>query len=252
MGIFKRFIAKFCNYKKVKSGTDESKKPEKITIPIIYSSSGKSLIHTLFDASNDFIDDVLVDNIKSKLIKSKDKDLEFVVHTDGGDMSSIKQICDSIIVYKKENPTAKVSVIVPYKSFSAGTLMLLLADELVFSNYTHLSPFDVQVNDNFTPADYAELVTFKQIKCDDKNVLHNQVCQRVRETFDKMLEKYIKYSPRIKTEEQIEKIKKLGKGDMLHSHLLSIDELDEYGIVPDRMDELTLKYFKKIIKNNKF
>lgn len=240
-------------YKKIeeKKQECENKKKNKITIPIIHNPRKKSLFDSLFNTNEDCINDETVRTVKSKLSETENKNLEFIIHTDGGDMCSIKQICDSVIMYKRNNPSAKLTIIVPYKAFSAGTMLLLLADELIFSNYTHLSPFDIQVNKYFTPQDYEKLMVLKQEKCKDASVLYNQVCKRAQDTFNAMLDKYIKYSPKFDTDEKRDKIKKLSKGDMLHSHLLSIDELDEYGIAPDKiLDTVELLTLKKKYFNN--
>jgi hypothetical protein len=73
---------------------------------------------------------------------STDDNLDLMLHTPGGDIDSAEKL---IYMVRKKVRNAQLRIIVPDFAKSAGTLMVLGADEVVMSDTSELGPIDPQV-----------------------------------------------------------------------------------------------------------
>jgi hypothetical protein len=93
---------------------------------------------------DDDIEDV--DNIFRKLgydDKNKIKDLDVLLHTNGGDPNSAYQIAQVIREFSEE-----VTFLVPISAVSAGTIMCLCADDILLGDYGVLSSIDISFGED--------------------------------------------------------------------------------------------------------
>ncbi len=74
--------------------------------------------------------------------------IDLVLFTKGGDVHTALRLVELIYEYTKN-----FSVIVPYKAYSAGTLICLGASQLIMTKMAELSPVDPNVTSVFNPPD---------------------------------------------------------------------------------------------------
>lgn len=77
---------------------------------------------------------------KSKKSKKPKEDLVVIMHTPGGELSSVESITRYI-----HNVFKKVTVIVPVRSMSAGAMFCLSCDKIIISRAGQLGPTDPQI-----------------------------------------------------------------------------------------------------------
>ena len=80
-------------------------------------------------------------------INPKEK-IDLYIFTKGGDVLTALRLVELIYEY-----CSKFSVLVPYKSYSAGTLICLGASEIVMTKMGELSPVDPNITSVFNPED---------------------------------------------------------------------------------------------------
>lgn len=80
-------------------------------------------------------------------IKETDK-IDLFIFTKGGDVLTALRLVELIYEYCN-----KFSVLIPYKSYSAGTLVCLGASEIVMTKMAELSPVDPNITSVFNPED---------------------------------------------------------------------------------------------------
>lgn len=78
----------------------------------------------------------------------KSKKLDLYLYTKGGDVLTALRLVQLIYEY-----TDNFSVLVPYKAYSAGTLIALGAKEVVMTKMSELSPVDPNVTSAFNPTE---------------------------------------------------------------------------------------------------
>jgi hypothetical protein len=66
--------------------------------------------------------------------------LDLILHTSGGYMNAARRIALLLREY-----AASIHILVPYKAKSAGTLLCLVADQLLLGKLSEISPIDVQL-----------------------------------------------------------------------------------------------------------
>ncbi|MFZ5967846.1 MAG: SDH family Clp fold serine proteinase [Bacillota bacterium] len=80
-------------------------------------------------------------------LESREK-IDLFLYTKGGDVLTALRLVELIYEY-----TDNFSVIIPYRSYSAGTLVSLGASELLMTKMAELSPVDPNVTSMFNPTD---------------------------------------------------------------------------------------------------
>lgn len=68
-----------------------------------------------------------------------DKDLDIIIHTNGGSLFAAETIINAIFSRK-----GKVRIHIPYYACSAGTLIALAADEIIMHEHAYIGPIDPQ------------------------------------------------------------------------------------------------------------
>ncbi len=79
---------------------------------------------------------------------NNDKKIDLFLYTKGGDVLTTLRLVHLIYEY-----TDKFSVLVPYKAYSAGTLICLGASEISMGKMSELGPVDPNVTSRFNPQD---------------------------------------------------------------------------------------------------
>lgn len=82
-----------------------------------------------------------------ELMKNTDK-VDLLIYTKGGDVLTALRVAELIYEY-----TDKFSVLIPFRAYSAGTLISLGASEIVMTKMGELSPVDPNVTGVFNPED---------------------------------------------------------------------------------------------------
>jgi hypothetical protein len=179
----------------------------------------------------------------------KNRDIDLVIDSNGGDVCAVKMICETLITYRKKNTENKIRAYVMYTALSGATLIALCADELYLSDYAHLGLVDPQVFD-VSKYDIANLMTKKDSAWDISYIIESKIAN-ASELIDKLLDKIInnniKYNP---TKDLI--IKNLTEGKV-HGAGFTVDDLKSIGIRPDGdIPERIYKFFEQQkIKNEK-
>jgi ClpP class serine protease len=119
-------------------------------------TSGEIGLHTALNFNNKIRS--ISNNIKSQNIS--DVDLVLFVNTVGGELSSVKMICDTMQIFK-ETHNGKCFVVVDNYAFSGGTMIALSADIIMMDDFARLSKIDPQL-------DGIAIRHYENIKIDDK------------------------------------------------------------------------------------
>lgn len=72
----------------------------------------------------------------------KNKGLDLILHTPGGDLAATQSIVDYLYSFF----SGDVRVIVPHTAMSAGTMMACASKEIVMGKHSNLGPIDPQIN----------------------------------------------------------------------------------------------------------
>lgn len=72
----------------------------------------------------------------------KDKGLDLILHTPGGDLAATQSIVDYLFSFFSGN----VRVIIPHTAMSAGTMMACASKEIIMGKHSNLGPIDPQIN----------------------------------------------------------------------------------------------------------
>lgn len=72
----------------------------------------------------------------------KNKGLDLILHTPGGDSAATQSIVDYLYSYFGGN----IRVIVPHTAMSAGTMIACSAKEIIMGRHSNLGPIDPQIN----------------------------------------------------------------------------------------------------------
>lgn len=78
----------------------------------------------------------------------KTRQIDLFLYTRGGDTNSVWPIISLLREYCE-----KLTVIVPFRAHSSGTIMCLGADEIVMTEFSQLSPIDPMTGNLFNPTD---------------------------------------------------------------------------------------------------
>jgi hypothetical protein len=146
-------------------------------------------------------------HVTNLLSKTRGKNINLIVETMGSSISNVLPISNCLHIYKKLNPDNKVKIHVPRYSYSSGSIIALMADELYLNDYAFLSPVDTQLGidiEVFSINDYIEYSADENGKTMDitKNSLMLSIISKKYDNLSKFIfSKYIfngdtKYSPK--------------------------------------------------------
>lgn len=110
------------------------------TIAIIHNSRPLNL--TLNDTSITI--KTHMEFIKEYEQMDKDKDINIIMHTVGGALSSAEAICNCILNHKNGNHKGQIIMYIPYYSYSGGCMIALACDKIIMGRNAILGPCDAQ------------------------------------------------------------------------------------------------------------
>lgn len=224
-----------------------------------WSSKHKKLDHKLNKYIIDIEDsETFMERIYHILQKEKDKSLDIIIHTIGGDIMNSDVIMNVILNYKHN-----VNVYVPCFAFSAGTMLTLCANNIYMNEISLLSPIDPQMTykiDKFisctsSSKHLADLLKNKTANnIDDTIYLHAIESRYLHDDNIKNLRNILHKRYKL-TKKNIKRIiKKLASGLDPHHKPINIDMLKDMNIpfkqkIPEQINNIFNKY---VIIKNKF
>jgi ATP-dependent protease ClpP protease subunit len=168
----------------------------------------------------------IVRNLKTISIKLKEEnktkyDIIIFIDTCGGEVGSVKMICDAIKTFKKQFD-GKLIVIIPEKALSAGTIIALSADEIMMNDYSLISKIDPQLMG----------VATKHFESNnDKNLLSNVLYGHVRDcngTINAIINQHIK--PQYEPDVFKNIMDELLLSESLHENTYNKEEFEKMGL----------------------
>ena len=161
--------------------------------------------------------------------------LDLVLHTPGGLVLAATQIARAIFKH-----TGKVTVFVPHYAMSGGTLIALVADEIIMCEHAVLGPVDPQLGE-YPAASIVKAVRQKPIaEVDDKTLIladqaEKALFQMEHEVTELLADKY-------PTEKASELAKLLASGTWTHDYPITYERARELGLhVRSNMPENMLR-----------
>ncbi|HEY9206489.1 MAG TPA: ATP-dependent Clp protease proteolytic subunit [Candidatus Methanoperedens sp.] len=175
-----------------------------------------------------YIDVEDAEEILRGIREAKDKPVDLILHTPGGQLHASIQIAKAL-----KNHTAKTRVFVPHYSMSGGTIIAIAANEIVMDKDASLGPIDPQVGDFlrgvFPAPSWLHVAAKKGLEADDVTLMMGDISEKVlnfmRKEVDGLLEG--KFKDRDKQKEVVEKL--IG-GEMVHSQFISAQDAKELGL----------------------
>lgn len=166
--------------------------------------------------------------------------LDLVLHTPGGLVLAATQIARAIFKH-----SGKVTVFVPHYAMSGGTLIALVADEIVMCDHAVLGPVDPQLGE-YPAASIVKVVRQKPIsEIDDKTLIladqaEKALLQMEREVTELLADKY-------PGEKASELAKLLASGTWTHDYPITYERARELGLhvgngMPENMLRLMQLY----------
>ena len=175
-----------------------------------------------------YIDVEDAEEILRGIREAKDKPVDLILHTPGGQLHASIQIAKAL-----KDHSAKTRVFVPHYSMSGGTIIALAANEIVMDKDASLGPIDPQVGDFlrgvFPAPSWLHVAAKKGLEADDVTLMMGDISEKVlnfmRKEVDGLLEG--KFKDRDKQKEVVEKL--IG-GEMVHSQFISAQDAKELGL----------------------
>lgn len=160
--------------------------------------------------------------------KAKDRPVDLILHTPGGQLHASIQIARAL-----KNHSAKTRVFVPHYSMSGGTIIALAADEIIMDTDASLGPIDPQVGDFlrgiFPAPSWLHVAAKKGLEADDVTLMMSDISEKVlnfmRTTVNELLDDKF-----IDKEKQKQVVEKLIGGEMVHSQIISAIDAKALGL----------------------
>jgi hypothetical protein len=96
----------------------------------------------------------------------KDMDLDIIIQSDGGLISSSDAIINILLMYKN-----KINIYILNSAYSAASMITLVGDNIYMKNYSLLSAVDPQISDeNINNGEYIPAKTYINIKKREKKI----------------------------------------------------------------------------------
>ncbi len=160
--------------------------------------------------------------------EAKDKPIDLIIHTPGGQLHASIQIAKAL-----KNHSAKTRVFVPHYSMSGGTIIALAASEIIMDKDASLGPIDPQVGDFlrgvFPAPSWLHVAKKKGLEADDVTLMMGDISEKVlnfmRTTVNELLDG--KFGD---NEKQKQVVEKLIGGEMVHAQLISAADAKALGL----------------------
>jgi len=175
-----------------------------------------------------YIDVEDAEEVLRAIREAKDKPIDLIIHTPGGQLHASVQIAKAL-----KNHPAKTRVFVPHYSMSGGTIIALAANEIIMDKDASLGPIDPQVGDFlrgvFPAPSWLHVVRKKGLESDDVTLMMGDISEKVlnfmRTTVNELLDG--KFKDR---EKQSQVVEKLIGGEMVHAQLISAADAKALGL----------------------
>ncbi len=160
--------------------------------------------------------------------EAKDKPVDLIIHTPGGQLHASVQIARAL-----KNHNAKTRVFVPHYSMSGGTIIALGANEIVMDKDASLGPIDPQIGDLlrgvFPAPSWLHVAAKKGLKADDTTLMMSDISEKVLNFMRTMVNELLdgKFEDKEKQEQVVEKL--IG-GEMVHAQLISAKDARGLGL----------------------
>ena len=236
---------KICECKK---NYDKNKLPKNNIIPIIHSTNPSI-------GDDDMITiGTHMDFVKAYEKVDKTKDIDIIMHTVGGELSSAEAICNCITNHQSKY-TSKINVYIPYYSYSGGCMIALACDKIIILRNAILGPCDAQiyVTSRHSIAAIINTVDYKKSKEEkiDENWLASsydaQLCKERQLEYVNKLIKFGKFNDNVGKTIYDE----FFSGKHNHDKIFSAQEVKDLGLNVEIVDELPycIKTIVDTIKN---
>ena len=207
---------------------NEPGKKENVVIPIIHNEV--SQLSKYLDIKEPQINLKTLTRVKDIIISAKNKDLDILIDSPGGEVNAAKMICDTLMTYKKLFPENKIRAYVQQSALSAATLIALCADELYLSEYAHMGLVDPQVF-GLSNLELKEATFQKGSSCWDithaLKIRSDFNIKLIKNLLNNILSKNSKYSS---NKQYI--IDNLVNGEV-HGAGFTVEDLESFGIIRD-------------------
>lgn len=183
--------------------------------------------------------------------EAKDKPVDLILHTPGGQLHASMQIARAL-----KNHNAKTRVFVPHYSMSGGTMIALAANEIIMDKDASLGPIDPQVGDFlrgiFPAPSWLHVARKKGLEADDVTLVMSDISEKALNFTKKLVNELLdgKFADR---EKQKEVVEKLTGGEMVHAQLISASDAKALGLpvsteLPSEIHEF-MKCFRAVKTN---
>lgn len=175
-----------------------------------------------------FIDVEDAEEILRGIRGSKDKPIDLILHTPGGQLHASIQIARAL-----KNHKSRTRVFVPHYSMSGGTIIALAADEIIMDKEASLGPIDPQVGDllrgMFPAPTWLHVVRKKGNEADDATIAMGDISEKAlnftKDVVNELLDD--RFEDKVKQEQVVEK---LVGGEMIHASMITAEDAKELGL----------------------
>lgn len=175
-----------------------------------------------------YIDVEDAEEILRGIREAKDKPIDLILHTPGGQLHASMQIAKAL-----KNHNAKTRVFVPHYSMSGGTIIALAAHEIIMDKDASLGPIDPQVGDFlrgvFPAPSWLHVARKKGLEADDATLVMSDISEKAL-NFTRTLVNELLDDKFIDKEKQKHVVEKLIGGEMVHAQLISAKDAQALGL----------------------
>jgi ClpP class serine protease len=198
-----------------------------------------------------FIDVEDAQEVLRGIREAKDKPIDLIIHTPGGQLHASMQIARAL-----KNHSARTRVFVPHYSMSGGTIIALAANEIIMDKDASLGPVDPQVGDIlrgvFPAPSWMHVARKKGLEADDTTLMMSDISEKALKFTRGMVNELLegKFDDKEKQEQVVEK---LTGGEMIHSEMISAADAQALGLpvstqLPPEIHEF-MKYYRAVSSN---
>lgn len=198
-----------------------------------------------------FIDVEDAEEVLRGIREAKDKPIDLIIHTPGGQLHASMQIARAL-----KNHSARTRVFVPHYSMSGGTIIALAATEIIMDKDASLGPVDPQVGDFlrgvFPAPSWLHVARKKGLEADDTTLMMSDISEKALKFTRGMVNELLegKFDDKEKQEQVVEK---LTGGEMIHSEMISAADAQAIGLpvstqLPPEIHEF-MKYYRAVSSN---
>jgi hypothetical protein len=161
------------------------------------------------------------------------KNVDIILHTVGGSSINAKLLIDALM-----NHNGRRRIFIPYKAYSAGTLISLTGHCIYMNKNAHLTPFDTQITINNsdlfnTSIPVGILSKLSNISKDDHNnllMIHTKMAKREYYADLKMLDVIFNKLYKHKPVQKMKIIENFLRTKLPHEYPISVTEARDFGL----------------------